>query len=306
MKAKSHKKLKIIISIVLILVVGLFVLFEVDSRNRTEKKINANFTTLLKSLSYSDCDKIRNNLADKDGKKLDDEQIKNYIVNSGFYRKIYTKSEEIYTKVSVGFLNTDEGTVDFSFNTLDGNKVAGTLKYVHKGAHEYFIAEDNLINSLNKEYKKVPLTVEGADFSKFKLSFDDSEDDDSTEDDSIELDDYYIDKISSGKYEFCYYKEAEGDLKAYLADSLYAEKRKLDDNDSSEYTINFDDKFTQINLYAKNPKDVKLDALDLVTLLYMMRTEVCIQLINGNEDWHLALNVYSADGKDKAGQWKIR
>ena len=38
MKTKSHKKLKIIISIVLILVVGLFVLFEVDSRNRTEKK----------------------------------------------------------------------------------------------------------------------------------------------------------------------------------------------------------------------------------------------------------------------------
>ena len=302
MKIKSKKKLKIVLIIILVFFVALFVVFKIDSKKRTEKKINDNFTTFLEVLSQQNYEKLQNYLADSDGNELSHEQIKNYIINSGIYRKYLTDIREIPTSVDVGYLNTNKGTVRFSFIALDGEKITNTLEYVHKGADEYFAVPDKYIKSVDKEYKKIPLTLEGADFGEMKLDF--SENNEDKEDTEIEI--YNVKNDSDGKPYLYFYKESEKDLRKYFENHLEKEKKKYDESNSSKFTIDYNENFTQLDLYWKDKDNMNINFFTLSGLIFDMKYEIYIQLIDGNDDWHLTYNIYNADNKELIGRKKIR
>ena len=101
------KRLKIILSIIIILIVILFVLYKVNSMNKTEKEIINMTTVLMENISNEDYDKIKTYLKHTDGTELSDQEVANFILNTGLYRAILIEN---------GTFSYDANTSFFYFN----------------------------------------------------------------------------------------------------------------------------------------------------------------------------------------------
>ena len=156
------KRLKIILSIIIILIVILFVLYKVNSMNKTEKEIINMTTVLMENISNEDYDKIKTYLKHTDGTELSDQEVANFILNTGLYRAILIENGTFSYDANTSFFNTNQGQVLFSFTALNGEKISSQLEYVNG----YLTTDET--QEVTKEMEKYPIDVDLADGSNIE------------------------------------------------------------------------------------------------------------------------------------------
>ena len=303
---KSKKKPIIVISVVLVLIAALFVVFVIDSRKRLDERINDKFNTFIKYMSNSDYEGMKMSLADPQGNELTDDQLKNFLVNTGLYRAYMSDSETMPTKTKiglVGFSKTEKGNISFSFTALDGEIIENDLEYVHKGAHGYFIAKDNFTKPVEKEYAKFPV----APISD-ETEFVESEEDDDDDNFFSNLNICIFNKEEDGKIYIEVYKEAQNDVKKYL-DSKYHKsiEKNNDEKDSDlDYRLKLKDDYTELDVYWMDKSDMNLNLLQMSNFWSYISYSSWLQALNGIEDWHLTINNYDYKTNEFIGKLKVR
>ena len=109
--------LKSIVIGILVFIGVIFIVYKIDSINRIEEKILDHTEWLMESISIQRYDEIKEYLKNIDDTELSNQDIYNFLLNTGLYRIIYINEEnpEFQAEVSVNFWNTNKGKLYLSF-----------------------------------------------------------------------------------------------------------------------------------------------------------------------------------------------
>ena len=152
------KRLQIILSIIIVIILILFVIYKVNCANKTEEKIISMMQELLESVTAEDYDKIKTYLRHTDGTELSDEEISNFVLNTGLYRAILVKDRAFSYDANTSFWNTSKGQILFSFTALDGENIRNELTYTKDGVYEYLTTDKT--QEAIKEMEKYPIALD--------------------------------------------------------------------------------------------------------------------------------------------------
>ena len=152
MRKKSIK----IISVIFICIAIIFVIYKIDTINETKERMVKVAKYLMNSISAEDYEEIRLNVKKTDGTELSNQELANFLLNTGLYRAMFIDTDEpsFTYSTNVNFFNTNKGTISFSYKALNGDSITNELEYYDAGTQEYFITND--IKESDKEIKKYP------------------------------------------------------------------------------------------------------------------------------------------------------
>lgn len=285
------KRLKIILSIIIILIVILFVLYKVNSMNKTEKEIINMTTVLMENISNEDYDKIKTYLKHTDGTELSDQEVANFILNTGLYRAILIENGTFSYDANTSFFNTNQGQVLFSFTALNGEKISSQLEYVNG----YLTTDET--QEVTKEMEKYPIAVDLADGSN--IEYDETSEDENT----AKLKIYSFVQEENGGISAEVIKEAKEDLEKYLENQMNEGVDSLK-NINENYTMEWDQEYKKISIYYEDSDKDKIGMVKLqlnVHLCSMLK-----QALNGNSDWKLTIQYYDYNTKELLSTEVIR
>ena len=274
--------LKSILIGILVFIGGIFIVYKIDSINRIEERILENIEWLMESISIQEYDEIKKYLKNIDNTELSNQDIYNFLLNTGLYRTIYINEEnpEFQAEVSVNFWNTNKGKLYLSFEALNGDLINVELEYMKLGAEEYFITDD--IQKSDKESKQYPLEKDLANGKEVTYS----------ENNDNEFTEYQFIQDENGNLYVQIIEEAKEDIKIAMINSI---KEELSDSD--KYTYNWNEDCSVISVYYNSN-----DELSFIKKLYIqtvsMLSSVTLQALNENPDWHLTINYYDYNTKE--------
>ena len=286
--------MKKILSIIIVLVLILYMVYKIDTVNRTKAKIIDITTTLMDSISSQDYEKIKIYLKHADGTELTDEEISNFLLNTGLYRATLVEDETFLYDTNTSFWNTHKGKILFSFTALNGENISNTLEYVRDGIHEYLVADK--IQESTKETEKYPIALDLADGSNVEYG-DESLADEDTE--KIKIYSFVQDENGGVSVEFI--KEAKEDLEKHLEIQMYEEidnLKKLNEN----YTMEWDNEYKEVSIYYEDSVKDKMRIKEWRLFLYSLLK----QGINGNSDWKLTIQYYDYNTRELLSTKVIR
>lgn len=286
--------MKKILSIIIVLVLILYMVYKIDTVNRTKAKIIDITTTLMDSISSQDYEKIKIYLKHADGTELTDEEISNFLLNTGLYRATLVEDETFLYDTNISFWNIHKGKILFSFIALNGENISNTLEYVRDGIHEYLVADK--IQESTKETEKYPIALDLADGSNVEYG-DESLADEDTE--KIKIYSFVQDENGGVSVEFI--KEAKEDLEKHLEIQMYEEidnLKKLNEN----YTMEWDNEYKEVSIYYEDSVKDKMRIKEWRLFLYSLLK----QGINGNSDWKLTIQYYDYNTRELLSTKVIR
>lgn len=286
--------MKKILSIIIVLVLILYMVYKIDTVNRTKAKIIDITTTLMDSISSQDYEKIKIYLKHADGTELTDEEISNFLLNTGLYRATLVEDETFLYDTNISFWNIHKGKILFSFIALNGENISNTLEYVRDGIHEYLVADK--IQESTKETEKYPIALDLADGSNVEYG-DESLADEDTE--KIKIYSFVQDENGEVSVEFI--KEAKEDLEKHLEIQMYEEidnLKKLNEN----YTMEWDNEYKEVSIYYEDSVKDKMRIKEWRLFLYSLLK----QGINGNSDWKLTIQYYDYNTRELLSTKVIR
>ena len=135
------RKRKLVL-IIIIIILFVFLLFKSDMFKETKENMLNITKDLVEDIDSRDYEEIKTILKKEDGSELSDEEITNFLLNTGLYRIILVDEEEYNYKTSANFFDTKTGSILFSFKAADGQTIPNVINYVRKGIKEYLVAED--------------------------------------------------------------------------------------------------------------------------------------------------------------------
>lgn len=282
------KKVKKILSIIIVLVLIFYMVYKIDTVNRTKAKIVDITTTLMNAISSQDYEKIKIYLKHADGTELTDEEISNFLLNTGLYRATLVEDGTFLYDTNISFWNTHKGKILFSFTALNGENISNTLEYVRDGIDEYLIADK--IQEPTKETDKYPIALDLADGSNIEYG-DESLADEDTE--KIKIYSFVQDENGEVSVEFI--KEAKEDIEKYLEIQMYKNidtLKHLNEN----YTMEWDNEYKEVSIYYEDSVKDKMGIKEV-------RLRTCLhsllkQGINGNSDWKLTIYYYDYNTRE--------
>jgi len=285
---KKNKKLKIIGIITFICVVAIFAIYKVDSVNQTKQRVVDRTKYLMDAISNEDYDKIKSCVKKTDGTELSDQEISNFLLNTELYRAIMINDEEpsFTYSTNVNFLNTNKGTVLFSYNALDGDKITNQLQYIRSGEYEYFITDKIEESKINM--KKYPIAINLANGENINVT--ESEENISQK---IKILSYVKDENESVYVEVI--EDAIDDIKMRLLDTVKDRNEFLKDNYKDCY-IEWNQDKSMISIYYDESMENKVFnnfmKLEILSFSYLN------QVLDGNEDWHLTIKYFDCQTKE--------
>ena len=287
------KRVKIILSIIIVLILILFVVYKIDMTNKTEEKIVNRTTELMESISNQDYDKIKTYLKHTDGTELSDEEISNFLLNTGLYRATLVEDGTFLYDANTSFFNTDKGQILFSFTALNGENISNQLEYINDGTQEYLATDE--LQAVTKETEKYPIALDLTDGSK--IEYDESSEDE----DSEKINIYSFVQEKDGGISVEVIKEAKEDLEKYLEIQMYEEidnLKKLNEN----YTMEWDNEYKEVSIYYEDSVKDKMGIKEWRLFLYSLLK----QGINGNSDWKLTIQYYDYNTRELLSTKVIR
>lgn len=282
-----NKKLIKIISLVFICIILIFVIYKINSINQTKERIVDATKYLMDSISNENYDKIKQYVKKDDGTELSDQEISNFLLNTGLYRAMFINDEEpsFTYSTNVNFFNTNKGTISFSYKALDSDLIANELEYHNTGVNEYFIT--NNIEESDKEIKRYPFAKDLANGEEINHNKDDSE---------IEVDEFlayqYI-QDEKGNFYLEIIEESKEDIIISMFNML---DENLEDK-KNEYRYEWNEDCSIVSVYynsVKEPSFIK----NLYISTTSMLCSTTIQALNENPNWHLTINYYDYDTKE--------
>ena len=281
------KRVKIILSIIIVLILILFVVYKIDMTNKTEEKIVNRTTELMESISNQDYDKIKTYLKHTDGTELSDEEISNFLLNTGLYRATLVEDGTFLYDANTSFFNTDKGQILFSFTALNGENISNQLEYINDGTQEYLATDE--LQAVTKETEKYPIALDLTDGSK--IEYDESSEDE----DSEKINIYSFVQEKDGGISVEVIKEAKEDLEKYLEIQMYEGIDTLK-NLNENYTMEWDNEYKEVSIYYEDSVKDKMGIKEV-------RLRTCLhsllkQGINGNSDWKLTIYYYDYNTRE--------
>lgn len=289
------KRVKIILSIMIVLILILFAVYKIDTKNRTEEKVVNRTTELMESISDQDYDEIKTYLRHTDGTELSDEEISNFLLNTGLYRAILVEDGTFLYDANISFWNTNKGQILFSFTALNGENISNQLEYVNDGIDEYLTTDET--QAITKETEKYPIALDLANGSNIEYNGS------SEEEDSKKIKIYSFVQEEEGRISVEVIKEAKEDLEKYLENQMYEGIDTLK-NLNENYTMEWDQEYKKISIYYEDSDKDKIGMVKLqlnVRLCSMLK-----QALNGNSDWKLTIQYYDYNTKELLSTEVIR
>lgn len=297
------KKIVKILSIVFVCIMILFIVYKVDSINRRKEEIIEQAKYLMDSIADKDYERIRRNIRNIDGTELSDNQIYNFLLNTGLYRTTLPQIEQrtfTYLTPSVKIFNTKEGSIVFEVKALNGDIITNKLKYVRDGIDEYFITDK--VQECDKEKERYPLELNLVNDKVIEYY-----DSDKKHIKSILIyKDKYYDYIISNEEdmkkaiysyvqnengEVCLevFKEIKEDYRIAKINIMYELRESLR-GINEKYDIKWDDKFEEFSVYYDKSVDSKVIASEIRSGI--LTSSINIQALDGVSDWHLTVNYF--------------
>ncbi len=273
-----NKKIIKILSVVFIFIVAIFVIYNFDSVNRRKESMLDVAERLIDSISYEEYDKIGAYVKKIDGTELSQQELSNFLLNTGLYRVMFYNNEEpTFTySTSVNFLNHDKGTLTLSFIALDGDLITNEIKYVNTGVDEYFVTDD--IEESGKEVKRFPFDSDLKNGEEMGFKNDVSEDE--------AFFTYLFTQDEIGDFYLAVFEESKDDLRIAMFNML--ESSLKDKENEYRYTWNNDCSLVSVYYSA--------DELSFIKKLHIGSSSVLcavtIQALNENSNWHLTIKYY--------------
>lgn len=290
------KKLKIILGIIIVCIILLFITYKVGSRKETEERMARITAELMDYISSQDYEKIKNCIRYVDGRELSDQEITNFLLNTGLYRSIMVHDENtIFTYSSkINFFETNKGNIIFSFTALNGEIITNELSYINTGIEEYLMTDKT--QESNKEKEKFSMALDLADGTTMRYN-------ENTYDDLGK--NLIVSFIKEGNDNISVeiIKEAEEDFKLNTINMMNEEINDLKDFNEG-YNIEWDDEYKEFSVYYD--KNANKKVVDIFTKMRIMITSILMQVLNGNENWKLTINYYDYITKELIGTEIIR
>lgn len=264
--------------ITIIIIIFIFLLFKSDMIKETKENMLNITKTLVEDIDSRDYEGIKTVLKKEDGSELSDEEITNFLLNTGLYRIILVDEEEYNYKTNVNFFNTKTGSILFSYKAADGQEISNVINYVHKGIKEYLITENFKKSNKEKEKYYIPSDLANGDKIRYQNNITDK------------LIGYEIYNLSYKDNTFCLeiLKEAKSDILANINTSLKAEissLKKINDH----YDINWNDDYNIFNIYYDTATEKSRGNIMRLKIFY---SSMLLQAFNDKLDWHLTINYY--------------
>lgn len=281
------KRVKIILSIMIVLILILLTVYRIDIKNRTEEKIVNMTTELMESISNQNYDEIKTYLRHTDGTELSDEEISNFLLNTGLYRAILVEDGTFLYDANTSFWNTNKGQILFSFTALNGENISNELTYINDGVQEYLSTDK--IQESTKEMEKYPIALDLADGSNIQY------DEASEQENTATLKIYSFVQEENGGISLQVIKEAKEDLEKYLENQLYEGINTLK-NLNENYTMEWDKEYKEVSIYYEDSAKDKLGIIEL-----QLKIRLCSmieQTLNENSDWKLTIQYYDCNTKE--------
>ena len=283
---KKYKKVGIII---VICILCIFTIYKIDSSNRRKKQIVEFTNSLLDNMVAENYEMVKDNLRKQNGEALSDEELENFLLNTGLYRALLIDGNDIpyIYSAKVNFFNLNEGIISFSFKALNGDLISNTLKYKQEGADAFLIVND--VEKNNKVIKKYPIKI---DLANGKNIESDNEISDET---SLNIDAWSFVKDENNNIVLEVVEEAKEDIKIVM-DNMMGEELESFKSANENYNMMFDKEGKEISLYytTENKNELRIFTFELRAMLYAM----VIQGMNENPDWHVTINYYDYKTKD--------
>lgn len=275
-----NKKLIKLLSIVFICIVVILVIYKIDSVSQTKERIVNTAKHLMESISNDDYDKIRTYIKKYDGSELSDQEISNFLLNTGLYRLIFINDEKpsfVYS-TNVNFFNTNKGTILFNYKALDGDLITNEIDYLNTGINEYFITNDT--EESGKIINRYPFDKDLANGEEITHSKDDKSEIDKTLA-------YQFIKDENGIFYIQIVEEAKEDIRISMFNMLDKNLK----NKENEYRYEWNEDCSIVSVYYNSAKELSyIKNLHIITTSLLCSTT--IQALNKNPDWHLNINYY--------------
>lgn len=242
---------------------------------------------LLESVTAEDYDKIKTYLRHTDGTELSDEEISNFVLNTGLYRAILVKDRAFSYDANTSFWNTSKGQILFSFTALDGENIRNELTYTKDGVYEYLTTDKT--QEAIKEMEKYPIALDLANGNNIEY------DEPSEDQDNRKIKIYSFVQEENGGISLQVIKEAKEDLKKYLENQMYEGINTLK-NLNENYTMEWDKEYKEVSIYYEDSAKDKLGIIEL-----QLRIRLCSmikQTLDGNSDWRLTIQYYDCNTKE--------
>lgn len=283
------KKLIIILGIILIFIVILFTIYKVDSMNRKEKRIINATKELMNGIRDVNYNKIKIHIKNTDGTDLSDQELSNFLINTGLYRTLlFSDTNLTFTyHPSVNFFNTNKGHIVFSFVSLDGNTIYNEFEYINTGTNEYLIADK--IQEHNKEKEKYPVALDLANGNSIEYN------NTLNTNDISKLGVFSFVQDENGNVFVEILKEAKEDFKISLINSIYEELDSLK-KINEKYNIEWDNACKEFSVYYDTSIEKKVITAKIKMKIFT--SSLLLQTLDGNADWHLTINYYDCNTKE--------
>ena len=276
-----NKKLIKILSIVFICIAVIFVIYKIDSVNQTKERIVDATKYLMDSISDEDYDKIRSYVKKTDSTELSNQEISNFLLNTGLYRATFINDEEpsFTYSTNVNFFNTNKGTISFSYKALNGDLITNEIEYLNTGVDEYFITND--IEESDKEIKRYQFAKDLANGEEI------SHNNDNVTSEVDEFLEYQFIKDETGDFYLEIIEESKEDIRISMFNML---EENLEDKEN-EYKYEWNENCSIVSVYYNSvdePSFIKNLHISTATIL----CATTIQALNEKPDWHLTINYY--------------
>jgi len=279
------KKIIKILSIIFIFIVTIVIISHIDLSNQTKERMIEHTKNLMDSISRQDYDKIKIYLQKPDGTKLSDQEITNFLFNTGLYRATIVNSEEKYFTytTSVNLFDSDKGTISFSFKALDGTLITNQLKYVDT----YLVTDKIQEPTLNKI--KYPMATDLANGEHIN---NDNEDDEENLSSKILS---YV-KDENGNLYIEIIEDVKEDIKIVQLNAVDDVNKNLKGKNENYY-FELDKENNIFSVYYD--ESIKEDTITNSFINFAIWSPYSIyQVLNGNEDWHVTINYYDYNTKE--------
>lgn len=260
---------------------------KIDSINQTKERIVDATKYLMDSISNENYDKIKQYVKNADGTELSNQEISNFLLNTGLYRAMLINDEEpsFTYSANVNFFNTNKGKISFSYKALDSDLIANELEYHNTGVNEYFITND--IEESDKDIKRYSFAKDLANGEEINYNKDDS---------GIEVDEFlayqYI-QDEKGDFYLEIIEESKEDIRISMFNML---DENLEDK-KNEYKYEWNEDCSIVSVYynsVKEPSSIKKTYISTASML----CSTTIQALNENPNWNLSINYYDYDTKE--------
>lgn len=273
------KKIIKIISFVFIFITIIYGVYKIDSINRRKEKIENSIKYFIDSVVEKNYDNIKQYIKKSDGSELSDQEITNFLQNTGLYRATLIDSKDLsFThSINVNFFDTNKGVISFSYETLNSELITNELDYYDAGVHEYFVTNDFLES--DKEIKRYLVSKDLANGNEINYNNNDNE----------------LEKLLIYRY----IKDENGDLYLEIIEEAKEDVKiavfnMLDENFvdiKNEYKYEWNEDCSIFSVYYDSDKNQSfLENLYISTI--SMYSATIIQTLGDNPDWHLTINYY--------------